>query len=262
VQGDPAGVPAHDLDDQRTVVGLGRGVQPVDGLDRDRDRRVEAERVVGRAEIVVDRLGYADDRDALVGEAAGHAQRVLAADRDQSLDARVGERGPDLVDGALDLVRVRPGRAEDRAAARQDAADLIDPQRPVIAFHRSAPTVPEAYELVAVVADALTDDGPDDGVESGAVAPSGEHADTHGAVLSRGREVRWTRGCGWSDTPERTGRPGPSGVTASAHTVARRPEPIQTDGRSGPGRPCRLHDPPAGQVVPRVGEGVVLVGPG
>jgi hypothetical protein len=33
VQRDPAGVAAHDLDDERPVVGLGRGVQAVDGVD-------------------------------------------------------------------------------------------------------------------------------------------------------------------------------------------------------------------------------------
>ena len=39
VQRDPAGVAAHHLDDQRAVVRLGRRVQPVDRLDRDRRPR-------------------------------------------------------------------------------------------------------------------------------------------------------------------------------------------------------------------------------
>jgi hypothetical protein len=56
VQRDPAGVPAHDLDDQRAVVRLGGGVQPVDRLHRDVDRGVEAEGEVGGVEVVVDRL--------------------------------------------------------------------------------------------------------------------------------------------------------------------------------------------------------------
>ena len=69
VQRDPAGVPAHHLDHQRAVVRLGGGVQPVDRLHRDVDRGVEAEGVVGRAEVVVDRLRHADDVDAQVGAA-------------------------------------------------------------------------------------------------------------------------------------------------------------------------------------------------
>jgi len=42
-------------------VRLGGGVQPVDRLGADEDRRVEAEGVVGRGEIVVDRLRHPDD---------------------------------------------------------------------------------------------------------------------------------------------------------------------------------------------------------
>ena len=51
----------------------------------------------------------------------GHAERVLAADGDQGVDAEVGQRRLDLLDAAVDLVRVGPRRAEDRAAPRQDA---------------------------------------------------------------------------------------------------------------------------------------------
>ena len=57
--GDPARVPAHHLDDHHAVVRLGGRVQPVDRLGRDRDGGVEAERVVGRREVVVDRLRHA-----------------------------------------------------------------------------------------------------------------------------------------------------------------------------------------------------------
>jgi hypothetical protein len=42
LDGDPAGVAAHDLDDHDPVMGLGRRVQAVEGLGDDRDGRVEA----------------------------------------------------------------------------------------------------------------------------------------------------------------------------------------------------------------------------
>ena len=87
VQRDPPGVPAHDLDDQRAVVRLGGGVQPVDRLHRDVHRGVEAEGVVGRVEVVVDRLRDADDVHAEVAEPGRDAEGVLAADRDQRVDA-------------------------------------------------------------------------------------------------------------------------------------------------------------------------------
>ena len=63
VQRDPARVPAHHLDDQRPVVALGRRVQPVDRLHGDVHGGVEAERVIRRAEVVVDRLRDADHLD-------------------------------------------------------------------------------------------------------------------------------------------------------------------------------------------------------
>ena len=88
VGGDPAGVAAHDLDDDHAVVRLGGRVQAVDRVGRDLHRGLEAEGVVGAREVVVDRLGHADDRHAVGGELRGDAERVLAADRDQRVDAR------------------------------------------------------------------------------------------------------------------------------------------------------------------------------
>ncbi len=90
MEGDPAGVAAHHLDDQDAVVTVGRRVQAIDRLHRDVDRGVEAEGVVGGAEVVVDRLRHADDRHAVLAvEARGGSERVLAADRDQPVDAVV-----------------------------------------------------------------------------------------------------------------------------------------------------------------------------
>ncbi|GAA2724190.1 hypothetical protein GCM10010315_53350 [Streptomyces luteosporeus] len=42
----------------------------------------------------------------------------------------------------------------------------------------------QAHDLVAVVADRVVDDGPQDGVEAGAVAAGGEHTDAHDRVTS------------------------------------------------------------------------------
>ena len=119
------GVPAHHLDDHDAVVRLGRRVQPVDRLGRDRHRRVEAERVVGSREIVVDRLRHADDREVVLAEEpGGDAERVLAADRDQRVEPAIAEVLEHLLDAAVELVRIRAARADDRAAARQDPRDL------------------------------------------------------------------------------------------------------------------------------------------
>ena len=91
----------------------------------------------------------------------------------------------DPLDAAVDLERVGPRRAEDGAAARQDAAHLGDARAASCsALERAPPAVAEADELVAVDADALADDGPDHRVQPGAVAATGQHSDTHDALRS------------------------------------------------------------------------------
>ena len=159
VQGDPARVPAHHLDDQDAHVGLGGGVQPVDGLGGDADRGVEAEGVVGGGQVVVDGLGHADALDAvLVVQPRGDAEGVLAADRDQRVDLVLGEVLLDPADTVLRLERVGAGRAEDGAAAGQDAAYGRDVERDGVALERAAPAVPVADEFVRVLLHALADE--------------------------------------------------------------------------------------------------------
>ena len=91
----------------------------------------------------------------------------------------------DPLDAVLDLERVGPAGAEDRAAAGQDAADLVDAEGHGLALERTPPAVPEADELVAVDADTLADDGADHGVESGAVSAAGQDTDAHQNLLDR-----------------------------------------------------------------------------
>ena len=179
VQRDPARVPAHDLDDQDAVVALRGGVQPVDGLGGDVDRGVEAERVVRAREVVVDRLRHADDVDARLVQLGGDAEGVFAADGDQRVDAEVLQVAPDPLHAVLDGERVGPRRAEDGAAPREQPAHGRDVQRHGGGLERPAPAVTEPEERVAVLGDALANDGPDHRVEPGAVPASGEHADAH-----------------------------------------------------------------------------------
>ena len=193
--------PAHHLDDQRPVVAFRRGVQPVDGFHGDVHGRVEAEGVVGGAEVVVDCLRHPDDRDPLFAQAGGHAERVLAADRDQRVDTQAGQVVLDPLDAvataaARVLQRVRPGRSEDRAAARQDAAHRLHVQGHRVAFERPSPPVAEPDEFQAVLLHALADDGADNCIEAGAVAATGENSHSH-ATHHSGREPR-ADGCGTS----------------------------------------------------------------
>ena len=87
--GDPAHVPAHHLQHHDAVVGLGGRVQPVDRLRRDRDRRVEPERVVGCGQVVVDRLRDADDGEVVLPVAGALRRRACLRRR-----RRPGRRTP------------------------------------------------------------------------------------------------------------------------------------------------------------------------
>ena len=177
VAGDPAGVAAHHLDDDHAVVRLRGRVQAVDRVGRDLHRGLEAEREVGAGEVVVDRLRDADDAHAVVHQPPGHAERVLAADRDQRVDPLLVEHGLELLEAALLLVGVRPRRAEDRAAAVQDAARVLVRERGASRRQHAGPAVAEADEVVAVHLDPLAHDGADDRVEAGAVSAAREYSD-------------------------------------------------------------------------------------
>ena len=148
---DPAGVAAHHLDDHDAVVRLRRRVQPVDRLRRDRDRGVEAERVVGR------RTGRC--RSSSARRRPGSRARAWSRAATPSVSsppiatsassplAREGREH--LLDAALELVRVRPRRAEDRAAAREDPGDLARPERLDDALDEPAPALAHADHLPA-----------------------------------------------------------------------------------------------------------------
>jgi len=156
-QRDPARVATHHLHDHHAVVALGGGVQPVDHVDRDLDRGVEAEGDVGGREIVVDGLGRPDHRDPEAAEPLGHSEGVLAADRHQRVDPPARERRLERADRlARPGERVRARRAEDGPAPMEDASGRRDRQRDRVVVDRPAPAVPEPHELVTVDPLALT----------------------------------------------------------------------------------------------------------
>ena len=83
---DPAGVPAHHLDDHDAVVRLGGRVQPVDRLGRDRHGGVEAERVVGAERSLSIVFGTPTTGKPVLRDAA--ARRRRACPRRRSRRAR------------------------------------------------------------------------------------------------------------------------------------------------------------------------------
>ena len=198
-------VPAHHLDDHHAVVRLRGRVQAVDRLGRDRDGGVEAEGVVGRVQVVVDRLRNADDRKAVLGvEPRRDAERVLAADRDERVEPLVLEGREHLLDAALELVRVRARRAEDRAAAREDSGDVAAAERLDDPFDQPAPALAHAEHLPPT-AERASRDRADDRIQPGAVASAREHPDSlrHHVSLGATKDAATSR-CNWCEAVQRS----------------------------------------------------------
>ena len=79
-------IAAHDFDHHHALVALRRRVHLVDRVGRGSDGGIESERRHGSAHVVVDRLGHADNREALFEQAQDDAERALAADRNQGVE--------------------------------------------------------------------------------------------------------------------------------------------------------------------------------
>ena len=145
--------------------------------------------------------------------------------------------------------RVRARGAEDRAAARQDAARGLHRQLLEGVLERAAPAVAEADDRVSVAVDALADDRPDHGVQPGAVAAAGEHADAHDRHVSPAAAavrmtVRAVRGRATACALRGPARARPRGL----------PRRRRRRRAGGPaGRAHRLHEPARARPVGRRG---------
>ena len=184
VQRDPAGVPAHHLHQHHPLVGFGGAVQPVDGIGGHHQRGVVAESHVGAVDVVVDRLRHADHGNVLLRQPVRGRQRAFAADRDEHVDAVVIQRLLDLVQPGPQFVGVHARGAQHGAALGQQpviAVVVCELHAPVL--QQSAPAVLESDHRRAVPAVASAHHRPDDGVEPGAVAASGENSDPHAFIL-------------------------------------------------------------------------------
>ena len=178
VGGDPPHVPPHHLADDDALVALRRGVQPVDGVRGDHHRGVEAEGEVGGVDVVVDGLGHADDRQALLVHARGGRERPLAADGDDGADAVALHRALHPLQAVLHLEGVDAAGAEDGAAAVQDAARRLAGEPEVVILQQALPPVAQAHHLEAVLR-APAHHGANDGIESRAIPSTGEHGYFH-----------------------------------------------------------------------------------
>ena len=86
VDGDPSLGATHYLAQDHAVVRLGRRGQTINGLRGDLHRGVESEREVGSSDVVVDRLGHADNSDPVVRQLECCSECAVSSDHHEGVD--------------------------------------------------------------------------------------------------------------------------------------------------------------------------------
>ena len=199
-QREVAAMAPHHLDDEGALVARGGAADCVNRLGDPVQGRVGADGHVGAGGVVVDGADQADHgqprvpgRHRRVHRARGHQvfeqPRPLAAEQIRAGERSVAAHDHQAVDavvqhvaGGLEAAFPRaellgPRRADHRAAAMDDAADIRPAKRPdlVAALDEAAIALVDPAHLEAVV-EACPDNGPDCRVHARGVAAAGQDA--------------------------------------------------------------------------------------
>jgi hypothetical protein len=184
--GEVAAVAAHHLDEEDTLVGCRGDTQPVHRFERDVDRRRHADRDVGADQVVVDRGGDADHRQAQAVQCAGTGLRAVAADHHQALDAVGLHARQRLSLASFRLQFDAACRAQHRAATFHDAADVARAEHGEVAGDQAGVAVAHTQHLVAAC-HAHAHHGADRCIHARRVTATGEHRQAcHAASVLRG----------------------------------------------------------------------------
>ncbi len=158
---------------------LGGAVEPIDQVGRDLHGRLESDAVIGAADVIVDRFGDADHGH--VGHRRTRAHRALTADRHEPVELMHRDRLAHAVDALRRAERLDPGGAQDRAAAGQDASDVVSGQLVGGPLHHAPPAVAEPEDRGRQLVVRMSDHRADRGVQPGAISTAGEQTQSHGA---------------------------------------------------------------------------------
>ncbi len=188
-QRDPAAIASHDFNHHHPVVRRRRGVNLVDRVRDGVQRRVESESQLRGRKIVIDGLGHAHNLQAFLKQFVPDLLRAVAADGDDGVnpqlagvrDHLVGDVAHHLHAVLLGLVAegiAAVGGAENRSAARQNAADAVE--RQLKRFFRpdqAIEAVRDSNDFPLVLKDGRLGGGANDRVEAGSIPASSSNAD-------------------------------------------------------------------------------------
>ena len=179
-----AAVAPHGFDHEGPVVGRSGVLEAVYGVEDVVQCGIDPQRHVGEGDVVVDRGGDGNDRDAVLLQNQRAAMRAVAADHHQPLDAELFQiPGGQLLTGFRKHL-LAAGALQKGAAELQLAADRSGGQHLIIAVKHPLVAFLDADHLDAV-GQPRTHHGADGGVHPRAVAAAGEHCNSfHAPSLS------------------------------------------------------------------------------
>ena len=184
VERDPSSVPAHDFHDHHAVVSFGGGVHAVDGFADDVARGIEAEGIVGSAEVVVDGFRHSHNVYALLVQFLRDGKCIVAADRNQGIDF-VGRNGfYAAIEAVGTLGGIGTRSAQNGSPAGQNAAHRVQIQFHALVLNQAAPTFHESHELVVVVKHSFAHYRADHRVQPRTIAAAGQDANLHRLLLN------------------------------------------------------------------------------
>lgn len=170
MQSNIAAATPHDFHDADALVRGHRVAQLIDDVETGVHGGIEAERVIGIFEVVVDRAGNADRGNAvLVAEAFRPLERTVAADDDKPLDAVLVQRVYRLL-LPFDSVHFDAARRPKHgAAALHDIGNTAHFHRNHIVRNQPGITLPDSIDLHSEIL-CRTHNRTDTGIHAGRIA--------------------------------------------------------------------------------------------
>ena len=135
VQGQMAGIAAHDLHHGAAVVGLGGIPQLIDALHSGIQGGIKADGILGGGDVVIDGAGDADGGDAQRRELLGAAEGAIAADDHQAVYPAGAQNGRRLFLALFGHKFLTAGGIQDGASPVDDIADRTLLKLVHVVFH-------------------------------------------------------------------------------------------------------------------------------
>ena len=177
IHGKVSGIASHHLHDGAPLVGLHGVAQLVDTLNSGIGSSVEANTVVGAADVIVDGTGDADDINAVFAEGSGTPECSVTANGYNAVQAQEFTGGNGLALAFFGHKLLAPGSIKDCTAAVDRVSDTLFIQTDNVAVNETVPAPADAVAFQAVV-NRGSDNCTDAGVHAGCVTAAGQDANS------------------------------------------------------------------------------------